>query len=314
MKIFIPLVAMVILSACASSQVTVTSEVTVTSPPLPTETPFPTTTPTPVAVDGVATIDGAPHIFDETAQNWVALPDVPGEYAKVMVTDDRRIVALDKDGVELYSLNMEKNVWVEAFTFEPMELSTEKIGTCDYENDIASGRLAWNVEQKIKNGEIFFPEDAYNDGWVNRDGETDRSTIFLSPDSRNAIQWVNLCKISDKFLGLPNEHSYVATVTVVNKDDKTKDGKKTYGVINYFLKDEGSIRWFKGIPLSELGPRKDMVPEQVDAAWNHPVWGDFARLYRTQGDERIRTALNQVQISGIVDDTVGKLLLHPEER
>jgi hypothetical protein len=113
-----------ILAACTS-----TSQVTPPSPalgegsgvretPPPTDTPAPT--PTPIAVDGVATIDGIRYIFDETAQEWQALPDVPAEVARVMVTEDGRIVALDEKNAEKYSLDMATREWVEAG--ETMEL------------------------------------------------------------------------------------------------------------------------------------------------------------------------------------------------
>ncbi|MEN9564461.1 MAG: hypothetical protein RIR73_2705 [Chloroflexota bacterium] len=307
MKITFPLLAILFLSACASSQVTVTSEVTVTSPPLPTETPFPTTTPTPVAVDGVATIDGVPHIFDETSQNWVALPDVPGEFAKIMVTDDKLVVALDKDGVELYSLDMETGEWVEAVTFEPMELSVKKIGTCDYEADIASGRLAWSVEQAVKNGDIEFPTDAHNAGWENEKGYSSLAPIYLNPDSKEAMQVVNICKINDAFLDLPNYSSYVATVAVKNTDG-------TMGVLNFFLFDKKTLDWFWTVNLANLGITKEFAPETVKTYWDDARLAPAARLYVSQDEKKIMTELNRLQIDGVVSDELEKILISPSKR
>jgi hypothetical protein len=73
----------------------------------------PALTPTPVAVDGIATIDGIHYIFDEAAQNWVALPELDADFARVMETEDGRIVALDEKNAEKYSLDMATGEWVE---------------------------------------------------------------------------------------------------------------------------------------------------------------------------------------------------------
>jgi hypothetical protein len=73
------------------------------TPPPPTDTPAPASTP--VAVDGVATIDGVLYVFDEAVQEWVALPELDGEFERVMVTEDERIVALDDRDAELYELS-----------------------------------------------------------------------------------------------------------------------------------------------------------------------------------------------------------------
>lgn len=94
-----------ILAACLSPsgdqpapQVTVTPEVTITPS-------APILTPTPVPVDGVATIDGVLYVFDEAAQEWVALPELEGEFERVVVTEDERVVALDASDVEIYELS-----------------------------------------------------------------------------------------------------------------------------------------------------------------------------------------------------------------
>lgn len=100
-SLFLLIFVSLLLAACAP-QVTVTSEVTVTLPP-PTDTPTPT--PTPVAVDGVATIDGVLYVFDEAVQEWVVLPELDGEFERVVVTEDGRVVALDAGDTELYELS-----------------------------------------------------------------------------------------------------------------------------------------------------------------------------------------------------------------
>jgi hypothetical protein len=94
-----------VLAACLSPsgdnpapQVIVTPEVTITPPaPIPT--------PTPIAVDGVATIDGVLYVFNEAAQEWVALPELEAEFERVAVTEDGRVVALDANNAEIYELN-----------------------------------------------------------------------------------------------------------------------------------------------------------------------------------------------------------------
>lgn len=111
MKPFLfPVLAFVLVS-CASQGV-VPLEVTVTSTPLPTETPLPTATATPVAVDGVADVDGALYIFDETTQAWTELPALEAPYAKVIVDENNKVVAVDAEGEEAYSLDMSTGEWV----------------------------------------------------------------------------------------------------------------------------------------------------------------------------------------------------------
>ncbi len=103
-SLFLLIVVSLLLAACQPApQETVISEVTVTLPP-PTDAPAPTT-PTPVAVDGVATIDGVLYVFNEAAQEWVALPELEAEFERVAVTGDGRIVALDANNAEIYELN-----------------------------------------------------------------------------------------------------------------------------------------------------------------------------------------------------------------
>lgn len=306
MKTIYLLLVIVTLSACTSPQVTVTSEVTVTSTPPPTETPMPTATP--VAVDGVADVDGTLYIFDEKMQAWVALPALEEPYAKVVVDENNEIVALGTDGAEMYTLDMGTGNWLEAVTFEPMELMTDpnKMGVCTYE-DITSGRLDWNVDQAIKNGDIVFPEDAHNGGWENKRGENSLGNIYFSEDSKDAMQLVNLCKINGKFLGFPNDTSYVASVAVLNVDG-------TVGTLHFFINERPGLDWFLKLDTGNLGITKSMPAEQAEKFWDDPKYGPISRLYPTLGEKELMRILNELQISGMVSEELSKTLVIPSKK
>lgn len=299
-----------LLTACASAppaQVSETSEVLPATPP-PTDTPAPTLTPTPIAVDGIATIDGIHYIFDEAAQEWVALPELNAEFERVMVAEDGRIVVVDENGTEVYALDMETGNWLEAVTFEPMTLETDpsKMGVCTYE-DITSGRLDWSVDQAIKNGNIVFPEDAHNGGWENRRGESNSAPIFLSEDSNNAMQIVNFCKINNEFLDMPEKTSYVASYAVINVDG-------TVGTLHFFLGSDEEWNLFKELSLKEIGIAKQLNSAQAKRLWDHPVYGPFVRLYPTLGEKEIMKMVNELQITGVVSKELSRTLLIPSKK
>ncbi len=139
------------------------------------ETAAPAPTPTPVAVDGIAAVDGTLYLFDETAQAWTALPELDADFARVMVTEDGRIVALDENGAEAYALDMTTGAWVEVkITYTPEELAEmsgdeklaaapDKDGLTKYQppnrpdtvlyRDADGGDPQWGYD--LKTGEMF---------------------------------------------------------------------------------------------------------------------------------------------------------------
>lgn len=201
------------------------------------------------------------------------------------------------DGYEL-----QDGIWVESITFEPMELTTDpnNMGVCEFEGDIDSGRLDWSIDRAVENGEIVFPEDAFNGGWGNKPGENIHGSMFLSSDSKDAQQIVSLCKINDAFLGLPDKTSYVASVVVLNVDG-------THGNLHFFLNDEKELKFFLTTFGQNKGIRKEQVAEIVEQYWHLPA----ARLYRTQGDKLMFKLLDQLQSTGVVPKELEKLLVSP---
>jgi hypothetical protein len=186
-----------------------------------------------------------------------------------------------------------------------MELSVDpnKMGVCIYE-DITSGRLDWNID---KSG-IAFPEDAANEGWENRSGESNSAPMFLSRDSKDAMQLVNLCKINDGFLDLPDRTSFVASVAVLNTDGTT-------GTLNFLLDHKKALDWFLQTfsNMGNIGIRKQITESVVKGSWN----GDYApsaRSYETQGKEIVKKLLNELQITGVIPKDLEKILLTPSEK
>lgn len=99
MKKAIFILSAFLLTACAP-------QATVTPTPSETNTPAPTPTPTPVAIDGIAQdSEGNFLVYEEESQTWVILPKLDAEFDRMIVKEDGTIVAVDKYGIETYSLS-----------------------------------------------------------------------------------------------------------------------------------------------------------------------------------------------------------------
>ncbi len=160
------------LAACTSApQVTPPSPALGEGPgvretPPPTDTPAPT--PTPVAVDGIATVDGIHYIFDESAQEWQALPELDAEFERVLVTEDERIVALDENGAEVYTLDMATGEWVklESEAMAQAKADFEKYGY-DYSNlEFGENEQGQAVATDPETGEVVYEDGKYSLNFV----------------------------------------------------------------------------------------------------------------------------------------------------
>src|SRR3989338_4954408 len=204
----------------------------------------------------------------------------------------------------IYTFDKESKVWSLSETLEPLELSTDlnNIGACTYK-DVISGHLV----ESLKTLEITFPENAINAGWDYKRGEAGTAPIYLSTDSKDAMQIVNICKISNDFLGL-NTESYVFNVAVLNIDN-------SIGFINFFCFSKIELELsIKNIAKTHLGILKEVPDEQAETERNHPVLAPFARLYETVGKNQIKTLINKLQIDDMVPEEMSKSLVLPTAR
>ena len=186
-------------------------------------------------------------------------------------------------------------------TFAPMELSTdpEHPAKCTYE-DVTSGRLAWNVEQNLKP----FPDSAKNVGWKNESSGI-TSALSLAPGSRDILQLGNICEINDSFLGFTdNRTSYVSSVGVKNIDG-------TIGVFNVFSPNRdylnGFFKLFSNTNGNGIAIMRGLNESQTKERWNSSN-GQMYRLYKTEGEDKVKIAINKLQITGIVPDEMKKML------
>lgn len=148
MKFILPLLSVsLILAACMSfSEGAPAPQVTPPSPalgegagvretPPPTETPLPTLTPTPVAMDGIAE-DAKGDKLAYLNGEWLALPKLDAEYAKLMV-DGEKVVAVDAEGEVAFEYDMAAKNWVEVNTLPDWVRTLESAGnTVDAERGI----------------------------------------------------------------------------------------------------------------------------------------------------------------------------------
>ena len=192
-------------------------------------------------------------------------------------------------------------------TFAPMELSTdpEHPAKCTYE-DVTSGRLAWNERQNAKP----FPPDAKNEGWMNSEGGS-TSDLILSRDSKFMEQLANICMTSGDFLGLPDKQVYIVGMQVLNIDGTT-------GYIHFLSNDQSEAKFVIDIlTKSKNGTSIGIVRYHpfsiVEKYWNDPKYGPAARLYRTEGEDKVKLMVNTLQVKGEVPIEMEKMLFTPSD-
>jgi hypothetical protein len=203
----------------------------------------------------------------------------------------------------IYTFDKENKTWSLSEVLEPLVLSIDvnSAGKCTYK-DVISGHLV----ESLRTLNIIFPADAINAGWEDSEA-TSLSNLILNHDSKEVMQLVSICKISDDFLELPNRQSYIASVAVLNIDNST-------GYINFLLDHKKALDWFLDKLENTNGTGIEIVrwhPDDiVQDSWN----GDYApsaRLYKTQGEKNIMTAVNKLQINGVLPTEIEKLLITP---
>lgn len=119
MKKAIFILLTVLLTACAP-------QVKAVPTPSLTNTPAPTLTPTPVAVEGIAEdTEGNFLFYEEESQTWVILPELAGDFDKIITKDDGSVVAVDKYGIEVYKLSISGEWEAIAFDVDAFLLSIQ---------------------------------------------------------------------------------------------------------------------------------------------------------------------------------------------
>jgi len=208
----------------------------------------------------------------------------------------------------IFTFDKENKIWMLSEILEPLELSKDpnNAGKCTYKKDVISGHLA----ESLRTQEITFPEGAVNEGWDYKKGEAGTAPIYLSTDSKDVMQIVNICRISNDFLGL-NTQSYVLSVAILNPDDSV-------GYINFFVENKGwldkVISKINNTEGTGVGIFKKHNEGQIKNAWNHPVYAPFVRLYAMEGEDQIELEINKLQINDIASNSFSKLLVSPNLR
>ena len=145
----------IILTACASPQVTATP-----APIVPTDTPLPTFTPTPIAVDGVAQdSEGNFLVYNEKSQTWEVLPKLDADFERILVKEDGLVVAVNESKFVLFELNSDME-WVDKRARKVEDLRAH-IDLVTQEILDRLGLDSWQefVEAKVKNN----PKTPYNE-------------------------------------------------------------------------------------------------------------------------------------------------------
>lgn len=319
-----------------SPQVTVTSEVTVTLTPSPTPTSIPTSTSTPEPqlspetqaeldlagidlkdmtnatfnnVDGLTINLENGDVVNVKTEDLSNFLNFGGMHEDKMYGEDHFLPVYDEETglTTIYEYGKDKKEWFLSEVLSPLEISNDpnKPSSCTARH-IFSGAMATELHKL----EITFPEDAFNAGWDYKRGEGGSAPLYLSTDSKDAMQIVNICKISNDFLGLTTQ-SHVLSVGVLNPD-------YSIGYINFFTENktwlDKVINKINNTGGTGAGIFREHNEGQIQNAWNHPIAAPFVRLYAIEGEDRIKLEVNKLQINDIVSVSFSRLLVSPNLR
>jgi len=178
-----------------------------------------------------------------------------------------------------------------------INLSTdpENPGSCTFDQ-IKDGTFLANEMRNLRR----FPADAVNAGWISAEGGT-TSDLILTSKSNKAEQIISICTISDEFLGLPSQQSYVVGLQVLNPD-------KSSGHVHFLLDDKSQLDLFVSLLAKSNGIGIGIVREHpANIVANNPDIPTF-RLYDTEGNAALKQMVDNLQASGIVSTNMETML------